>query len=149
MRHTPVFVNPEKLKKHICEELVGFYNDSSKEIKDKISPEDVEEYIDREVDMLVKDFDEYVHGDTDIPGNLMDITINWNMDNKDKADFKSLIEHIDHMFCEYYREDDMPKDFLEIYHYFQDYAEKWFWEAFGTYALKENFSIWLENMSIE
>ena len=119
-----------------------------------VSEEDAESWMVNTTISIVKDFDTYVHGDTHIPGCLMDIKVNWNIDHNEPANsdsFKKAIEDID---LYYERLEDGTfnhcDDTVRIDHetrlqIFQEYAIDWFFEAFGTYGLQYNFTNFIMN----
>lgn len=113
------------------------------------SEEDAENWMVNTAISIVNDFDTYVHGDTHIPGCLMDIRVNWNMDHNEPANsdcFKKTIEDID-LYYERLKNGTFNNcdDTIKIDHEtrlkeFQEYALNWFFEAFGTYGLEYNFT---------
>ena len=75
------FIRYEDVYKKLEELLYPIYRSLEKEAKENkelelVDEETVEKYIKEHAEKIVKDFDIYVHGDTDIPGCLMDIKIN-------------------------------------------------------------------------
>lgn len=110
---------------------------------------DAENWIVNTAISIVNDFDKYVHGDTHIPGCLMDIRVNWNMDHNEPANsdsFKKAIENID-LYYERLEDgtfdncdDTIKEDHETRLKVFQEYALNWFFEAFGTYGLEYNFT---------
>ena len=142
------FIRYEDVYKKLEELLYPIYRSLEKEAKENkelelVDEETVEKYIKEHAEKIVKDFDIYVHGDTDIPGCLMDIKINWNKDNIMAMDFDDIIKDIDDYYK--YLEKGLLHDRIQKIDYethlniFQDYAFEWFFRAFGTYGFEYNF----------
>lgn len=106
------------------------------------------QYIEDTTKAIVNDFDKYVHGDTNIPGCLRDIRVNWNIEHGDYMSFDNIIKHID----SYYNHinngtkltPEQKTDYESHLKLFQDYAFDWFFSTFGTYGLKYNFISFIE-----
>lgn len=132
-------VYKEALENHLEEEDEGV----------TVSEEDAENWMVNTAISIVEDFNTYVHGDTNIPGCLMDIRVNWNIDHNEPANsdcFKKAIEDID-LYYERLENDVFSgcSDTVRIDHesrlqIFQKYAIDWFFEAFETYGLTYNFT---------
>ena len=148
------FIRYEDVHRKLEELLYPIYRSLEKEAKENkdfelADEETVSEYIKETAESIVTDFDTYVHGDTNIPGCLMDIKVNWNLDNIIAMDFDDVIKDID----DYYKclEQGLLRDKRQKIDYethlsiFQDYAFEWFFRAFGTYGLEYNFINFIKN----
>lgn len=142
------FIRYEDVYRELEELLLPIYRNLEKEAKEDeefelIDEETARDYIEETAEKIVKDFDTYVHGDTNIPGCLMDIRVNWNLDNMMAMNFDDVIKDIDDYYK--YLEKGLLHDVIQKTDYethlsiFQDYAFEWFFRAFGTYGLEYNF----------
>lgn len=95
----------------------------------------LEEYVDGVMEDTIISFDNYVHrADTSIFGNFADICRDYEREHKGKS-FRKLIEQID--------ADIVNADVEE----FKEWTMGWYFNAFGTYNLKYNWTQFMEDMS--
>lgn len=148
------FIRYKDVHGKLEELLYPIYRSLEKEAKeneelDLVDEETVRDYIEKTAEKIVTDFDTYVHGDTNIPGCLMDIKVNWNLDNMMAMDFDDIIKDIDDYYK--YLEKGLLHDRIQKIDYethlsiFQGYAFEWFFRAFGTYGLEYNFINFIKN----
>lgn len=97
------FIRYKDVHRKLEELLYPIYRSLEKKQKENkefelADEETVTNYIKETAEKIVKDFDTYVHGDTNIPGCLMDIKVNWNLDNIMAMDFDNVIKDIDNYY---------------------------------------------------
>ena len=97
----------------------------------------MEAYVDSVVDNTIRSFNTYVHReDTSIPGNFCDIRIDYRREHDGKS-FRKVVADIDHGI-----ENADTKEF-------RDWAVEWFFTAFGTFALKYNWTTFMEEVACD
>ena len=145
--NTPEFLNVERFRKEIKEvleeetsgwdETVGDYVQNMKDS----APDDIDEYVDMIVEDAIESFNKLVHkDDTSMSGNFKDIRYDWDGFHREYPHGVSLKEVVEMI--------DAGED-NEFTKEFKDWAVDWYFEAFGTYNLKYNWSNFMEEVSAD
>lgn len=132
------YMNVDELENEIYalleEERDSFVSDLEQDEKDYILSAWGEYYLKEEASELAHknnySMKKYLHQkDHDIPGNLMDVELNYKFDNKCSDEgFQDMIARLD-------AGDDTEKSRED-----REYLRDWFWEAFGSFGTKYNFN---------
>lgn len=124
----------EEIYKLLEEERESFVSDLEPDEKEYILSMWDDDQLEMEAEMLAQNnnhnMKKYLHmEDHNIPGNFMDVELNYKTDyDCGYKEFQDMIARLD-------AGDDTAKSKED-----REYLRNWFWEAFGSFGIKYNFS---------